>query len=134
MRTFFSFLAFLLLVSNMCSQGSATSRHVRFETQLSVDKVARGSDFQAVLNVHIADGWHVNSHTPTHDYLIGTELALQPKDGFIVTDIRYPKGKLLKFDFAEDPLDVYEGDFSIFVSFKTSDKLAAATDTLFGEL
>ncbi len=125
----------LLAVSPVVySQGATTAGHVQFQTILSVDKVAAGSDFQAAVNVHIADGWHVNSHTPTHDYLIGTELTLQPRDGYIVTDVRYPKGKLLQFEFSEDPLDVYEGDFSIFVSFKTSNRISGAVDTLFGSL
>ncbi len=133
-RTFLTLVVLLLAAANSRSQGAATSSHVQFQTKLSVDKVAGASDFQAMVKVHIADGWHVNSHTPTHDYLIGTELTLQPRDGFIVTDIRYPKGKLLQFDFSEDPLDVYEGDFSIFVSLKTSNKLSGAADTLFGSL
>lgn len=134
MRTLLSFMIFILGLTNSYGQAGSTASHVRLESELSVDNVARGSTFQAVLKVHIADGWHVNSRTPSHDYLIGTAFTLRPKEGYIITDIRYPKGSLLKFDFAEDPLEVYQGDFSVFVSFRTSDKLAAASDTLFGDL
>ncbi len=133
-HTLFLFLVPILATTTSYGQGASTASHVQFQTELSVNKVAAGSDFQATVKVRIADGWHVNSHTPTHDYLIGTELTLQPKDGFIVTDIRYPKGRLLQFDFSEDPLDVYEGDFAIFVSFKTSGSLRGTVDTLIGTL
>jgi thiol:disulfide interchange protein DsbD len=52
----------------------------------------------------------------------------------IITDIRYPKGSRLKFDFADDPLDVYEGDVAIFISFKVSNTFALGADTLVGSL
>jgi thiol:disulfide interchange protein DsbD len=134
MRQFRLLLAFVLTTSFCLAQPAETSAHVGIDTKLSVDKVAPGSNFQAVVILHIAEGWHVNSHTPTHDYLIGTNLTLEPREGFIVTDIRYPKGGLLKFDFAEDTMDVYEGTVPIFVSLKASDKLASGTDTLAGTL
>ncbi len=128
------FLILLLSPAFCFAQMSSTSSHVELDTKLSVDKVAKGSNFEAVVKVRIASGWHVNSHTPTYDYLIGTVFSLRPKEGYIITDIRYPKGRLLKFDFAEDPLDVYEGDVPILVSFKASDKLTVGNDTLFGTL
>ena len=134
MRSFLAFLSLLVATTASFCQVGSTASHVKVETALSVDKVARGSTFQTVLKIHIADGWHVNSHTPTHDYLIGTAFVLRPSEGFIVTDIRYPKGSLLKFDFAEDPLDVYQGDFSVFVAFRASGRIAASNDTLFGDL
>lgn len=123
-------LAFILGTTVGLAQSGGTASHIGLETKLSVNKVAQGSSFQAVILMHIADGWHINSNTPTHDNLIGTVLTIQPREGFIVTDIRYPKGKLLKLDFADEPMDVYEGTVAIFVSFKTSDKLATGRDTL----
>jgi thiol:disulfide interchange protein DsbD len=134
MRTLRLFLIFFCSPAFCFGQMGSTASHVELNTKLSVDNVAKGSSFQAVVKVQIASGWHVNSHTPTHDYLIGTVFNLRPKEGFIITDIRYPKGKLLKFDFAEDPLDVYEGDVPILVSFRASDKLTVGNDTLFGML
>ena len=134
MRALHLSLILALCPALLFGQMGSTASHVQINSELSVDKVTEGSDFQAVIKIHIADGWHVNSHTPTHDYLIGTTFNLQPKEGYIITDIRYPQGKLLKFDFAEDPLDVYEGDVSIFISLKASDKLATGPDTLFGTL
>jgi thiol:disulfide interchange protein DsbD len=131
-RAFRFLLTYILGSSFALAQMGSTASHVELSTKLSVDKVARGSNFKAVVKVHIADGWHVNSHTPTHDYLIGTVFSLKPKEGYIITDIRYPRGNRLKFDFAEDSLDVYEGEIAIFVSFKASEKLAVGTDTLFG--
>jgi thiol:disulfide interchange protein DsbD len=134
MRTLRLLLILVLSSSFALAQMGSTASHVALSTKLSVDKVAQGSSFQAVVNVHIAGGWHINSHTPAQENLIGTVFSLNPKEGYILTDIRYPKGNRLKFDFAEDPLDVYEGDVPIFISFKASDKLLVGADTLFGTL
>ncbi len=126
--------AYLIGSSIVLAQSGATSSHVELATRLSVDKVAKGSLFQAVVIVDIGTGWHVNSHTPTHDYLIGTSFELNPREGYILTDIRYPKGKMMKFDFSEDSLQVYEGKVPIFVSFKVSDRLTVTRDTLMGSV
>jgi thiol:disulfide interchange protein DsbD len=65
------------------------------------------------LDVRIADGWHVNSHTPSEDYLIPTSVALDPAPFVEAGPARYPDGKLLKFAFSDQPLSVYEDRFSI---------------------
>ena len=59
---------------------------------------------------------------------------LQPKKGFILSDVQYPKGKLVSFSFAEQPIDVYEGTTTLYASIKISDKLTPGTDTLEGSV
>ncbi len=127
---------FVLEVPAQSSFGAfaSSAQHVSVETKLSVDRVLPGSTFQAAVVMTIADTWHINSNTPTYDYLIATSLDLKPVEGFIVTDLQYPKGKQYKFEFADDPLDVYEGTAPIFISLKLSDKVAPGTYTLDGNL
>jgi thiol:disulfide interchange protein DsbD len=127
---------FVLEVPAQSSLGvsASSAQHVSVETKLSVDRVLPGSTFQAAVVMTIAEGWHINSNTPTYDYLIATSLDLKPVEGFIVTDLQYPKGKQYKFEFADDPLDVYEGTAPIFISLKLSDKVAPGTYTLDGNL
>ncbi len=109
---------------------SSSAGKVKAESKLSVDKAAAGSTFKAAVILTIAEAWHVNSNTPTYDYLIATSLELQQREGFIVTDVRYPVGKRLKFGFAEDSLSVYEGNPVIFFTVKVSSKVAVGHDTL----
>ena len=116
------------------AQMSGTAGQVRVETKLSVEKAHPGSSVQAAVIVAIAEQWHVNSHTPSEDYLIGTTLELQPLEGVIVTDLQYPKGQDLKFAFSEKPLNVYEGSVPIFLTLRLSDKFATKNDTLRGTL
>jgi len=65
------------------------------------------------LDVTLAQGWHVNSHHPSEDYLIATTIRLDPATGVEAQEPRYPEGKQKKFAFADKPLSVYEGHFSI---------------------
>ncbi|MBI4547427.1 MAG: thioredoxin family protein [Ignavibacteriae bacterium] len=116
------------------SQIKSSESKARVESELSVDNVQAGSHLKVALLLTIEAGWHVNSHTPSEDYLIGTALDLLPKDGIIVSDISYPKGKLVKLAFADEALDVYEGTVPIFLSLKLSEKTQPGLDTVRGKL
>ncbi|MEP6767710.1 MAG: cytochrome c biogenesis protein CcdA [Acidobacteriota bacterium] len=61
----------------------------------------------------ILAGYHVNSHTPTEDYLIPTSVVLEAPAGSSAGATVYPPGQMKKFSFAEKPLSVYEGAFSV---------------------
>ncbi|MFN2385524.1 MAG: protein-disulfide reductase DsbD family protein [Thermoanaerobaculia bacterium] len=67
------------------------------------------------VQVRIAEGWHVNSHRPSEDYLIPTALTSSPIPGVRWDDPVYPPGVMRKFSFSKSPLSVYEGQFVIAV-------------------
>jgi hypothetical protein len=71
---------------------------------------------QAILDLsfHVLNGFHVNSHTPSSEFLIPTRLDLQPAPGVSPGALVYPPGKL--YTLPADPtekLDVYTGDFHV---------------------
>ncbi|MFQ5752294.1 MAG: hypothetical protein ACE5HI_09880 [bacterium] len=45
---------------------------VKLETLLSVDKVRKGDEFKIGLIAKIEPEWHINSNTPSEDFLIPT--------------------------------------------------------------
>ena len=112
------------------SLGSADKVHVT--TALSADAVAPGGTVRLAVILDIIDPWHINAHKPTYDYLIGTTLELESREGIIVADLRFPKGKSMKFGFAEKPIDVYEHRAIIFADLKVSGRLTSGVDTLRG--
>ncbi len=65
------------------------------------------------IDATLAAGWHVNSHLPSEDYLIATSVRLDPAAGIQFGEPKYPEGKMKKFAFADKPLSVYEGSFSV---------------------
>ena len=113
---------------------SSSASKVQVDSKLSVEKVPAGSTFKTAVILKVAQGWHINSNTPTYDYLIGTALELQQREGVILTDLQYPRGENLKFSFAEEPLNVYEGSVKIFLTVKVSERMAPGRDTLHAQL
>ncbi len=66
-----------------------------------------------VVKAKLTSGWHANSHKPSEDYLIATEVKLDPAAGAHFGEPRYPEGKAQKFAFSETPLSVYADEFTI---------------------
>jgi thiol:disulfide interchange protein DsbD len=124
----------IALTASLAAQPMGTADKLTVSTFLSADAVAPGGTIRLAIVADIHDPWHINAHKPTFDYLIGTTLELESKEGIIVADLRYPKGKSLKFDFADKPIDVYEHRAVIFADLKLSNRFAPGVDTLRGTL
>lgn len=108
----------------------STADKVDVSVVLSADAVQPGGSIDAAVILDIRETWHINSHTPTYDYLIGTALRVSPAEGYIIADTRYPKGHSLLLGFAEEPISVYDGRSIIFLSLKVSQKIGPGVDTI----
>jgi DsbC/DsbD-like thiol-disulfide interchange protein len=71
-------------------------------------QVAPGAKASVVVEMTIAPGWHVNSHTPSDQFLIPTEVTLEASAGSL-SGFRYPRDVSKRFSFSDKPLKVYEG-------------------------
>ncbi len=79
--------------------------------------IQRGSAHPVELHFRVGAGFHVNSNTPTEEFLIPTVLTLDAPTDIIVGRITYPPGELASFPFAPDQkLSVYAGQFTLSVS------------------
>ncbi|RKU19733.1 thioredoxin [Candidatus Poribacteria bacterium] len=81
----------------------------------AIAKVKGQSDdiFNIELQLKIAAGWHINANPAGQDYLIPTTVELDANASVEIVDIVYPKGKSTRFEFSDEPLNVYEGNFTI---------------------
>jgi hypothetical protein len=76
--------------------------------------VAAGKPSPVTLHFRIASGLHINSHTPSEDYLIPTTFSIPDDAGVRLDKAEYPAGILITLP--ADPktkLSVYSGDFSV---------------------
>jgi hypothetical protein len=64
------------------------------------------------LNVRVVDGYHVNAHEPLSG-LTATQLSVASDEPIAVTGIDYPPPVVHRFAFADEPLPIYSGDFTI---------------------
>ncbi len=77
---------------------------------MGTDAAHSGSPIKLAVIAQVAPGYHINAHKPSLDYLIPTEIKLDPANPFTVRSVVYPKGTPKKFAFSDAPLAVYEGD------------------------
>ena len=115
------------------AQLRGSSEKVDVETYLSVEATPPGETFKAAVVLDIADTWHINAHKPTLDYLIGTQVTMDPKDGFIIADIRYPEPDVYEFAFAGgEALLVYSGKVPVYLDIRASSNLQPGTYEMTG--
>jgi hypothetical protein len=76
--------------------------------------VEAGTPADVELAFRIADGVHINSHSPADSEMIPTTLMLQPVAGVKLGRTQYPVGTKYAFSFAPgNKLNVYSGDFVV---------------------
>jgi DsbC/DsbD-like thiol-disulfide interchange protein len=104
---------------------------VKAQPFVSLDPVPRGKAFEAAVVVHIAEGYHMNSHKPSDAYLIPTTLTPKLPAGIRLVDTMYPPGRLKKFAFSPDkPLDVYSGNVTLRLKLMAQDTAAIGAATI----
>jgi thiol:disulfide interchange protein len=112
------------------------ARPEKAEFVLTSDRTAyeAGSPAQVAALVTIEPGWHVNSHKPTFDYLIPTELKLELPGGWPLAEVQYPRHEMQKFAFADEKLAVYDGDVVILARFEVPDAAKKGTAPVVAKL
>ena len=71
----------------------------------------RGRATRASIVIDIPAGLHVNSNRPSSQYAIATSVKVSGS-GAKVGAVSYPRGHNRKFEFSEQPINVYEGRVS----------------------
>ena len=96
-------------------------------------RIAAGATAAATLKIQLSPGYHINSNTPSDQYLIPVRLTWvgAPLE---VAGVDYPKGTLERYQFSEKPLSVYTGDFSLVTRFKAAANAPKGSHKLTGKL
>src|SRR5215475_12767374 len=129
--------ALLLGPRGPAAQAFTSARVVKPEAYVSLDKVPPGSPFRLAVAARIGEGFHVNAHKPSFDYLIATDLQFAPGDaaGFTLGEPIYPPPVERSFAFTDGKtLRVYEGTALIGVEATASRDLKPGARTLHATL
>lgn len=97
--------------------GPGNAKKASLEVVADRTAYAPGATVQLIGLVEIDRGWHVNSNTPSLDWLIATEMTFEMPEGFGQPRIEYPKHKMLEFEFTDEAIAVYEGRIQIRAQF-----------------
>jgi thioredoxin:protein disulfide reductase len=89
-----------------------------------------GSSLDAIIKVSIKPGFHINANPPTFSYLIPTEVTAGNAAGIAPGKPVYPVGEKRKFQFADQPLSVYEGAARVTLPLRVEGNAAKGARTL----
>ena len=101
---------------------------------LATDAVHAGSLAKAAVIAEVAPGYHINAHKPSQEYLIPTEVKINPSPLAKLISAEYPKAQSRKFVFEDAPLAVYEGKVLVTAMLRIPASVQPGTYSLDGEL
>ena len=109
-KRLFSCWIFTFLIPLLAyGQGGDRIDSAKAEGVISLDKVHPGGRFQVAILVAIPQGWHINAHVPSLDYLIPMELRFEKEPGLNFSEVIYPPPVEKAFSFSNQRLAVYGG-------------------------
>ena len=122
LRNYLFALAMVLAVGALAAPGQSSSAQSRsllkadavtylFPEQVTVPT---GKPSQVALHFRVAQGLHINSHTPSEEFLIPTTFSIPNGEGVELKSATYPAGTMMALPV--DPatrLSVYTGEFVI---------------------
>lgn len=91
---------------------------VTFETYLSATGVRPGEQIVLAITADMAEGWHIQQHQPSEDWMIPTTLDLRGlPSGVTYGDIQWPEPKAMPYDLGDGPqmFDFYADGATFFV-------------------
>ena len=92
--------------------------------------IPQNGSAEAVVTLSISPGFHINANPATFPYLIATELKASKVEGITVGTPSYPAAEKRKFQFAEQPLAVYEGEVLVKSNLRTEKNVALGPRSL----
>jgi DsbC/DsbD-like thiol-disulfide interchange protein len=133
MKTFVA-LVFSFALAAAVASAQAPGQVVKAKVTMASPVARPDSIVRAAVVVEVLPGYHINDHHPSLDYLIPTEVKLEPSKQVTVKDITYPKGEPRKFAFSDAPLSVYEGTVRVDVALQLERKTLPGNYEVKGQL
>jgi thioredoxin:protein disulfide reductase len=127
----FVLAALALLVLPLAAFAQGSERVVKAKGYASVDGVRAGDKFNIAVAIEVGEGYHINAHRPSLDYLIPTTVKFEPVAGISITQEKYPAPKHRRFEFApETELAVHEGNLYITAEAQADKTLRPGSSTI----
>jgi hypothetical protein len=87
----------------------------------------------AVVQLQLRAGYHVNSNTPSDEYFIPLRLSWNPGPVEAVA-VTFPKPQMEKLAFSEKPVSIFTGNFEIVTRFKAAAGAPVGQNVITGKL
>ncbi len=96
--------------------------------------VKRGASVDVKIPATVMTGYHINSNTPSEEYLIPLKITWTATGALAGGAVTYPKPSLEKYEFTEKPLSVYTGNFEMVAHFQVAPRATAGPGEAVGKL
>jgi len=83
------------------------------------NKLSKDGLVEAVINLSILRGWHINSNKPLDNNLSPTSIKILDNPNFKVVKINFPPPLMKKLSFSDSQLALYEGDAPVSIELKS---------------
>ncbi len=105
----------VLTTINIFAQWQAPSKgpEISYKVFVEYERVKPEIPVRIVLQFQLPSEWHINSNKPRDEFLIPTQLGFEENPVIQIKRIVYPPDKEVNLSFSEEPLSVFENDFSI---------------------
>ena len=123
-----------LILSGLATSGLAQPPQVLIDPVTETDAVHADGTARVGLDIALDPGYHVNSDAPLDDLLIPTVLRLDPPEGFTLDGVAFPEAILLEQVGVEEPLAVFEEEFTIGAALRVDASVAPGAYTVPGTL
>ena len=111
--------------------GQGSERVVKATGYLAVDGVKPGSQFKLAIVLEVQNGYHINAHVPSLDYLKATDVEFELPPGVTLDQPKYPAPITREFEFAPGtPLSVHEGTIIITADGRAASTVKPSSETL----
>jgi thioredoxin:protein disulfide reductase len=75
----------------------------------ATNKAQQGRTVQAAIVLDIPDGFHVNANRVLNKFSVPTSVKIDTPSGARASAVTYPRAKVQKLGFSEEPLALFEG-------------------------
>ncbi|MFK5950987.1 MAG: DUF255 domain-containing protein, partial [Methylococcales bacterium] len=89
--------------------------HLRIDASIKPDT---NNQYELTVKLNFDDGWHINSHKPFEKHLIPTSINLLDISQWQLKNIDYPQHDVIKLEFNQQALALYQGSINIKVALK----------------
>jgi len=127
-------LAFFLATTQPYLVAQGSQRVVDVKGFASVDGIRLGDSFKVAIVLTIKQGYHINAHTPTLQYLIPTQVNFQKSKELTMDPPLYPAPVNRSFEFSPStPLAVHEGKVIVIAEGHTTKTSSSSSLTILGQ-
>lgn len=96
-----------------CSVAFAAEARAQADVKVNgfyaTNKAQQGRAVEAAVVLDIPAGFHVNANKVSNKFSIPTTVKIDAPDGVRVGAVSFPRGKVQKLSFSNEPLSLYEG-------------------------